>query len=100
MSSVGEARTSQQIRESTPANLSSLLHLGASYTNVPGGTAQALADNLNQIYKSSTTIRISAVGPNSIMVYATPNDQFEIAQHIQGSKEQISPPELIQSRIR
>src|SRR5262249_6090307 len=62
---------------------------------VPGGNAEALAKNLQEIYKAATGIKISAVGPNSIMVYAGPSDQFEILEHIKGSKEQNGEPEVI-----
>jgi type II secretory pathway component GspD/PulD (secretin) len=63
--------------------------------SVPGGNAEALAKNLQEIYKAVPGIRISAVGSSSIMVYAGPGDQFEILEHIKGSKEQNGAPEVI-----
>jgi general secretion pathway protein D len=62
---------------------------------VPGGNADALAKNLQEIYKAVPGIRISAVGSGSIMVWAGPSDQFEILEHIRGAKEQNGAPEVI-----
>jgi type II secretory pathway component GspD/PulD (secretin) len=58
------------------------------------GTADAIAGTLKDIYKSSNSVRISAVGGNTILAYAGPEDQFEIAKHIVGAKEK-SEPEVI-----
>jgi type II secretory pathway component GspD/PulD (secretin) len=63
--------------------------------SVPGGNAEAVAKNLQEIYRSAPDIRISAVGPNQIMVYAGPSDQFEILEQIKGSKEQSGEPKVI-----
>ena len=63
--------------------------------SVPGGNAEVLAKNLQEIYRNAPQVKISAVGPNSILVYAGPGDQFEILEQIQGSKEASSGPEVI-----
>ena len=52
---------------------------------VPSGTADALARTLTEIYKASPVVRISAANPNTVIVYATPDDQLEIARQILGS---------------
>src|SRR5205823_3614716 len=62
--------------------------------NVPGGNADAVAKNLQDAYKTPT-VRISAVGPNSIMVWAGPGDQMDIVEQIRGAKEQIGQFEMI-----
>jgi len=62
---------------------------------VPGGNADAIAKTLQTIYQSSNVTRISAVGSNSIMVYALPEDQIEIAKHITSAREDSSAPELV-----
>jgi general secretion pathway protein D len=62
---------------------------------VPDGNAEILAKNLQEVYKNVPTVKISSVGNNSIMVYASPSDQFEILAQIRGSKEQSAPPEVI-----
>jgi type II secretory pathway component GspD/PulD (secretin) len=62
---------------------------------VPGGNADAIAKTLQTIYQSSNVTRISAVGSNSIMVYALPEDQIEIAKHITSAREDTSAPELM-----
>ena len=62
---------------------------------VPAGNAEAMAKTLQDVYKASGTIRISAVGNSSLMVWAGPDDQFEIARHILGSTESNSATELM-----
>ncbi len=52
---------------------------------VPAGTADALAKTLTEIYRTSPVVRISAANPNTMIVYATPDDQMEIAKQILGS---------------
>jgi type II secretion system protein D len=54
-----------------------------TYT-VPQGNADAVAKMLQVIYEKSPSIRITAVGNASIMVYATPIDHMEIAPLIAG----------------
>src|SRR5262245_27143525 len=49
---------------------------------VPGGNASALAKLLQEIHKNSPNFRITALGPNSILVYASPDDQIELARHL------------------
>ncbi|MEO7839411.1 MAG: PxKF domain-containing protein [Anaerolineales bacterium] len=72
--------------ESTPANLNSLLHLGASFTNVPGGTAHWTFDgngNYNAvsgdaaivISKANQTITVTTHAPASAMY----NTSFTVA---------------------
>jgi hypothetical protein len=63
--------------------------------SVPGGNAEVLARNLQEIYKNAPGIRIAAVSNHSIMVWAGPNDQAEIRAHIRSSREQTSTPEVI-----
>jgi ferric-dicitrate binding protein FerR (iron transport regulator)/tetratricopeptide (TPR) repeat protein len=55
---------------------------------VPGGNAEQAAKVLQEVFKSSPTLRINNIGNTQIMVYATPADQFEIARHI----EACAPP--------
>jgi type II secretion system protein D len=52
--------------------------------NVKDGNAEALAKMLTGVFKPSDNLGISAIGPNKIMVYATPEDQVDIARHIEG----------------
>ncbi|HYV35783.1 MAG TPA: secretin N-terminal domain-containing protein, partial [Gemmataceae bacterium] len=49
---------------------------------VPAGNAESTAKMLQDIYKSSSSMRINAVGTTQIMVYAPVADQMEIAAHI------------------
>src|SRR5262245_5682989 len=51
------------------------------------GVADAVARTLSDKYRDSRIIQIAAVGNNSIMVWATPNDQFQIAEYIKGVNE-------------
>jgi type II secretory pathway component GspD/PulD (secretin) len=62
---------------------------------VPSGNAEAIATTLKDIYKASSTTRISAVGNSSILVYAGPDEQFEIAKHIHSAKEQGGGVEVL-----
>jgi len=62
---------------------------------VPGGNAEVIAKNLQEIYKSTSSLRIAAVGNTSIMVYAGPEDQIEIAKQIQGTRVNNGAAELI-----
>src|SRR5262249_23123535 len=47
--------------------------------SVPNGNADLVAQKLQEHYKDAPQIRIAAVGPGSVMVYAAPDDQREIA---------------------
>src|SRR5262245_6100754 len=51
------------------------------------GSADIMANQLRDIYRNSTIVRISPVGTNQVMVWATADDHFEIRQHIQGTIE-------------
>lgn len=51
------------------------------------GVADTVARTLSDKYRDSRIIQIAAVGNNSIMVWATPNDQFQIAGYIKGVNE-------------
>lgn len=62
---------------------------------VPSGGAEAIVKTLQDIYKSSPTIRISSIGNNQILVWAGPDDQFEIAKHIIGTTDQNATTELL-----
>jgi general secretion pathway protein D len=52
--------------------------------NVTSGTAEALAKTLAEAYQDSPTTRISAANDSTIIVYASPEDQFKIGQQILG----------------
>jgi type II secretion system protein D len=62
---------------------------------VPSGSADALAKTLQEIYKTSSTIRITNAGNNTILVWAGPEDQIEIAKQILGSTDRGTKTELI-----
>ena len=49
---------------------------------VPSGDAEAMVKILQDNYKQSTTVRITAVNNSSIMAWAGPGDQFDIARLI------------------
>ncbi|MBX7102475.1 MAG: hypothetical protein K1X57_00235 [Gemmataceae bacterium] len=51
----------------------------------PAGTADQIARTLQELYKSSPQVRVSSVGGNSVMVYAGPEEHFEVARLIQGA---------------
>lgn len=55
--------------------------------SVATGNAEALAKTLQEIYKNSSTIRITHAGANTILVWAPPEDQIEIAKQIIGSTD-------------
>jgi type II secretory pathway component GspD/PulD (secretin) len=50
--------------------------------SVPVGTAEALAKTLQEVYKGSTVTRVTAAGTSSLIVYAGPQEQFEIARQV------------------
>src|SRR5262245_55650940 len=52
---------------------------------VPAGSAADVARTLQDVYRTSNLVRITAVGTAAIMVYAPPEDQFDIANLIGGS---------------
>ena len=56
--------------------------------DVNPGSAEAVAKTLQEVYKNSATVRISAVGTGAVMVYAGPDDQIEISRQLSG------PPRL------
>ena len=49
---------------------------------IGGGNAEALAKTLNEIYKPSATLRITAVGNNALQIYATPEDHGAILRRL------------------
>lgn len=53
--------------------------------SVPAGSAPDVAKTLQDIYRTSNTVRVTAVGTSSVMVYAPPEDQFDIAQLLNGN---------------
>src|SRR5262249_17849497 len=55
---------------------------------VAPGTADAVARTMQDAYKSSSNIKISAVGGSSILVYADPETEFEIAKHLLGDRQE------------
>jgi type II secretion system protein D len=62
---------------------------------VPGGNAETVATTLKEIYKSSPTTRITAIGNTAILAYAFPDDQLKIAKHISNAREDSGAPEVI-----
>jgi type II secretion system protein D len=62
---------------------------------IAAGNAEALAKILQDTYKSSQVIRISAAGNNTILVWAPPEDQIEIAKHITGATENNQVTEVL-----
>ena len=65
--------------------------------SVAPGSAEAVSKTLQDIYKNSPSIRVSPVGTASVMVYAGPEDQIEVARQIQGTAtiEKITKTELV-----
>jgi general secretion pathway protein D len=53
--------------------------------SVPAGSAADVARTLQDIYRASNTIRVTAVGTAAIMVYAMPEDQLDVAQLLTGN---------------
>jgi type II secretory pathway component GspD/PulD (secretin) len=62
---------------------------------VPGGNAEVVARNLQEIYKDVPEIRIAAVDNHRLMVWAGPNDQREIDAHLRRAREQNSLFEVL-----
>ncbi|MFM8931571.1 MAG: secretin N-terminal domain-containing protein, partial [Gemmataceae bacterium] len=65
--------------------------------DVNPGSAEAVAKTLQEVYKNSSTVRISAVGTGAVMVYAGPDDQIEISRQLSGAAavEKNTKTELI-----
>src|SRR5262245_5405211 len=55
---------------------------------VPQGNAIELAKTLLEIHKGASNLRIQAVGNTQLLVYASPEEQIEIARQLQG----VRPP--------
>jgi type II secretion system protein D len=62
---------------------------------VPAGDAETVAKNLQTIYKASTTMSINAIGNNSILVYAPPQDLIDITLLL----SKLIPPPSVTMRI-
>lgn len=77
MKRIDTAQAGQQIFKPGPQVLKSY--------NTAAGAAENVAKTLQQIYANNTSVRISAVGPNAVMVFAQPDDHFKIATLIQGA---------------
>ena len=63
------------------------------------GNAEILAKNLADIYKGSANIRIVALGTHQIMVWAQPEDHFDIAKQIEGIKQPSLALEMIPLKV-
>jgi len=59
------------------------------------GAAEQVAKWLQDYYKSNSTVRIAAVGGNSVMVYAFPEEHFEIAKLIRGADAKANETTLL-----
>jgi general secretion pathway protein D len=74
---------------------------------MPTGNADAMVKALSEVYKPSATLRISTINANSILVYATPDDMFDIEKIIKGgdkgtktvSMTIVSDPKQIADRL-
>ncbi len=55
--------------------------------NVPAGNAETVVKLLKDRYKDVPTVRIEAAGNSQILVWAMPEEQFEIAKHIIGGAD-------------
>jgi type II secretory pathway component GspD/PulD (secretin) len=53
--------------------------------SVPAGHADALARTLQEQYRKSPGVKITAVGGNILLVYAAPDVQFAIARDVMGA---------------
>jgi type II secretory pathway component GspD/PulD (secretin) len=54
--------------------------------SIPGGNAEAVAAMLTANFKDSNTVKITAIGNSSILVYAYPADHFRMAKDLETSK--------------
>ena len=54
--------------------------------SIPGGNAEAVATMLTANFKDSNTVKITAIGNSSILVYAYPADHFRISKDLETSK--------------
>jgi general secretion pathway protein D len=52
--------------------------------SVPQGTSEALAETLQEAYQDSPNTRIASANDTTILVWATPEDQFKIGQEVLG----------------
>ncbi len=65
-----------------------------TYT-IESGTADTLAKVLQDRYTAAPQVRITAAGNRSIVVWAGPDDQLEIARQLLGSSEKTTTIELV-----
>src|SRR5262249_53392829 len=70
------------------------------FYDVAPGTPQVMAKTLQEIYKNSPNIKVSAVGQSQILVYATLDDHFDIKKQLRGTTEvKTNTTELINLTI-
>ena len=62
---------------------------------VPAGQAERLAKLVQEIFKNSPKVRVSALGANSVVVFAAPDDHLELARHLEENAARVNT-ELIQ----
>src|SRR5207244_7909788 len=48
--------------------------------DVPNGTAEAFVTTFRDVYKASSTLKISAIGSSQLLIWATPEDHFNITK--------------------
>jgi type II secretory pathway component GspD/PulD (secretin) len=63
---------------------------------VPSRNAEALARSLKDAYKESANLRISSVGNDVLLVFAIPDDQFEIAKMIGEFNQRKAEAEVVE----
>jgi type II secretory pathway component GspD/PulD (secretin) len=62
---------------------------------VPAGQAERLAKLVQEIFKNAPKVRVSALGANSVVVFAAPDDHLELARHLEENAARVNT-ELIQ----
>lgn len=62
---------------------------------VPAGNAPALVPTIQEVMKNSPSLRVTAVGTNSLMIYGMPEDHEDIARLLNGIKPSPGPTELL-----
>jgi type II secretory pathway component GspD/PulD (secretin) len=63
---------------------------------VPSRNAEALAKSLKDAYRESANLRISTVGNDVLLVFAIPEDQFEIAKMIGEFNQRKTEAEVVE----
>jgi type II secretory pathway component GspD/PulD (secretin) len=64
---------------------------------VPAGQAESIARTLEEIYKNAAPVRITTAGKDTVLVFAGPEEQYDIARKLKSDSGRVTQVKLFSS---